>query len=260
MTAHDWAQRLASGVPIGEPVVVVTAHPDDESLFAGAALARMRDLTLVLLTDGAPADMGDARRSCFATREDYADARADELRHALAVLAPHARLVRYDVPDQAAVTHLSAIVGRLTHDLAGAALVLTHPYEGGHPDHDAAACAVARATLRLESEGQPTPAIAEFACYRTVDGTRMFGRFAADPACPEQVRPLDADDRDRIDRALAAHATQAAVFGRWRPEVERWRAAPAYDFTAPPPGEAILYDGFGWPLTSARWRELAAAC
>ena len=260
MTAHDWARRLASGVPIDKPVAIVTAHPDDETLFAGAALARMSDLALVLLTDGAPEDMGDARRNGFATRQDYAEARADELRRALTALAPHARLIRYDLPDQQAIANLAVIVDRLAHDLAGAALAITHPYEGGHPDHDAAACAVRRAVRRLADQGQPAPALVEFACYPTVGGKRAFGRFVPDPACPEQVRPLDASDRERVERAIAAHATQAVMFGAWRPEAERWRAAPPYDFTAPPPGEAPLYDGFGWPLTSARWRELADSC
>jgi len=253
VTAAEWARVLASGVPVTEPVALVVAHPDDETLFAGAALGRLHELTVIMVTDGAPADMGDARRLGFASREEYAAARAGELRSALAVLAPQARLVHYEVADQEAVAHLPALVERLARDLAGAAAVLTHPYEGGHPDHDAVACAVHRAVAGL---AEP-PAIVEFACYARFDGTREFGRFVADPARPEQVRLLDPADAARVETALAAHVSQAAVFGAWRPRAERWRAAPAYDFAAPPPGEACLYDEFGWTLTSARWRELA---
>lgn len=254
MTAHDWARRLAAGGPIGAPTALVVAHPDDETLFAGSALARLTDITVILVTDGAPEDMGDARRAGFATGQDYAAARAAEMQAALAVLAPHARLVSYRVPDQRTVERLGEVTRRLADDLAAMALVLTHPYEGGHPDHDAVACAVHRAAARL---GAGAPAIVEFACYACFDGLREFGRFVPHPAAPEQVRPLDPADRDRLERALAAHATQAAVFGRWRPLAEHWRAAPAYDFAAPPPGETCLYDQFGWPLTSARWRALA---
>jgi len=255
MTADDWAQMLASGARIDAPVAIVVAHPDDETLFAGALLRRLSDARVVMVTDGAPEDMADARRLGIATREEYAAVRARELGSALEALGFGGRLVRYGVPDQRAVHALPALVERLRGDLAGVELVVTHPYEGGHPDHDAVACAVSRAMAGMAAP----PAVVEFACYARFGGERIWARFVADDACPERVRALDAEDRDRIDAALAAHASQAAVFGPWRPEVERWRAAPAHDFAAPPRAEACLYDGFGWTLTSARWRE-AAAC
>lgn len=253
--AHAWAERLAGGGRIAEPVAVVVAHPDDETLFAGPVLRRLANATLILLTDGAPEDMGDARRLGFATRADYARARAVELDHALAALGAAARLVRYEVPDQRAVERIGEVAARLAVDLAGHAAVITHPYEGGHPDHDAAALAVRRAAERL---APAAPAIVEFACYAQFGGERVWSRFVDTPTCPERLRMLDEDDRARLDAALAAHATQAAVFGAWRPTVERWRAAPPYDFALPPPGEACLYDGFGWAMTSQAWRAHAA--
>ncbi|HET8611688.1 MAG TPA: hypothetical protein VFL92_02875, partial [Sphingomonas sp.] len=96
-------------------------------------------------------------------------------------------------------------------------------------------------------------------CYHAHEGERRFGRFWPDPDHPEQTRLIPSAERLRLDAAIAAHATQATVIGGWRPEVERWRTAPAYDFTAPPPPDACLYDGFGWAMTSARWRERACA-
>lgn len=249
MTADEWAARLAGGGPIDAPVALVVAHPDDETLWAGSALHRLRDLTLILLTDGAPEDMGDAHRLGFTTREEYARAREAELARALEALDAAPTLIRYDVRDQDAVRRLPAIVERLTADLAPAELVITHPYDGGHPDHDAAALAVSRAARAP---------VVEFACYAQLDGARAFGRFIPDPASPDHSRPLDAADRARVDAALAAHGSQVSVFGDWRPDAERWRAAPRYDFTRPPPGEAVLYDAFGWALTSDKWRAIAA--
>jgi len=254
--AHAWAERLAAGEAIGEPVALVVAHPDDETLFAGTALARFADLRLILVTDGAPHDMADARRLGFATRDAYRAARADELAAALAALGATPDLRRYDLPDQGATAALAALTDRLAGDLAGTALVVTHPYEGGHPDHDAVACAVHRAVARL---GPDAPAVVEFACYASFAGERHFWRFVDDPACPAHTRLIPPDERARMEAALLAHASQASVFGTLRPDAERWRAAPAYDYAAPPPGEACLYDGFGWAMTSARWRTHAAA-
>lgn len=247
--AEAFARRLASGDPIADPVAVVVAHPDDETLWAGSALRRFRDLTLIHLTDGAPQDMADARRLGFTTRAGYAAARAGELDRALAALECDARRIDYAIPDQQACLAMDELVGRLATDLAGMAAVITHPYEGGHPDHDAAAFAVARAA----------PVRVEFACYHEHDGARRFGSFWADPACPEAVRPLSPGDTARVETALAAHATQAAVIDGWRPAVERWRAAPVYDFSRAPPPGACLYDRFGWTLTGARWRGHAVA-
>lgn len=252
MSAADaFAARLAAGGPVAEPVALVVAHPDDETLWAGAALGRLKRATLVHLTDGAPEDMDDARRLGFATREAYAAIRAAELDAALAALDAAPRRLNYGIVDKQAVDRLDDVARRLAGDLAGVAAILTHPYEGGHPDHDAAALACAVAARRL---GVP---LVEFACYHQRDGTRVFGAFWPDPAAPEHVRPLDEAERARVEAAIAAHATQAGVVGQWRPAVERWRAAPDYDFALPPPPGESLYDGFGWAITSAAWRERA---
>jgi LmbE family N-acetylglucosaminyl deacetylase len=257
--SHAFAQRLAGGAPIPEPVALVVAHADDETLWAGAALPRLSRLTLVHLTDSAPADMADAGRLGFATRADYARARADELEVALAALDAKPDRIAYGLPDKEAAAHLPDLVARLAHDLRDAVAILTHPYEGGHPDHDTAALAVRAAADRIGGRTGRRPSLAEFACYHQQAGARRFGHFWPDPDCPEQVRPLDPDERGRVARAIAAHGSQAAVIDGWCPQAERWRAAPAYDFTAPPPPGASLYDGFGWSITSGRWRRLAEA-
>ncbi|WP_375392253.1 PIG-L family deacetylase [uncultured Sphingomonas sp.] len=251
MSAGDrWAARLAGGDGIAERVAVVVAHPDDETLWAGPLLGRLGDGLLIHLTDGAPAAMTDARRLGFATRAAYAAARAAELDAALTALGYTGERRGYGVRDQAAVLVLEALETRLTADLAGATVVVTHPYEGGHPDHDAAALAVRRAADRLAIP------VVEFACYHQLEGQRVFGRFWPGPR--EHTRPIAPAEAARIDAGLRAHVTQADVFGAWRPSEERWRAAPRYDFMAPPPPGEALYDGFGWTMTSARWREAAA--
>lgn len=247
----DFAARLASGERIDAPVAIVVAHPDDESLWLGTALRRLPNATLIHLTDGAPDDMSDAHRLGFATREDYAAARAQELDDALCALGVDPRRLAYGFTDQSLALRLPALTNRLSVDLGGMHAVITHAYEGGHPDHDAAAFAVRRAF-----GGQRV----EFAAYHLAGRRPAWGRFWPDPDRPEHVRPLDTEERARVCRAIDAHVTQRDVTGGFRPVEERWRIAPDYDFTAPPPPGAALYDGFGWAMTSARWRELAARC
>lgn len=253
-----WAARFASGDQIREPVAVVVAHADDETLFAGPLLGRLDHGLLIHLTDSAPRDMSDATRLGFATRADYAAQRAAELDVALHALGAGVARIGYGVPDQEAVERLAEIAGRLAEDLSEVAVVATHAYEGGHPDHDAASCAVAIAVEKITQAGGRGPAVVEFPSYRLMDGERVWARFRPDPGSPEHVRAFDPDDAARVDAALAAHASQAAVIEGWRPRAERWRAAPAYDFSAPPPSGACLYDGFGWTLTSDAWRARAA--
>ena len=250
LAGEAWARRFASGEPISERVVVVVAHPDDETLWAGALLGRLDDGLLIHLTDGAPADGADARRLGFASRAAYAATRATELDTALAALGYRGARKGYGVRDQEAAGAVDALIERLSVDLAGAAAVITHPYEGGHPDHDAAALAVRRAADRVGA------AVVEFACYHKREGNRVFGAFWPGPS--EAARTLLPAESARIDEALRAHASQSHVFGQWRPDHERWRAAPDYDFAAPPPPDEALYDDYGWAMTTRRWREVVA--
>ncbi|HET8612029.1 MAG TPA: PIG-L family deacetylase, partial [Sphingomonas sp.] len=158
MTAEDFAGRLAGGEPIAEPVALIVAHPDDECLWAGAALPRLERLLLIHITDGAPRDMADAHRLGFENREAYARARAGELDRALDALGVAPERLAYGFPDQEAVEHLGELVDRLARDCAGAAALVTHPYEGGHPDHDAAALAARLAAERIGRKWGTLPA------------------------------------------------------------------------------------------------------
>src|SRR3954471_21092138 len=126
--------RLVDGLAPRDRVVLVVAHPDDETIGCGAHLSNWADaITIVHVTDGAPPDDSDARAAGCATPAEYAALRRRELHHALAIasVGPE-RLVCLDVGDQRAVRNVASIASRLARVFIGreATIVVTQPYEG----------------------------------------------------------------------------------------------------------------------------------
>jgi LmbE family N-acetylglucosaminyl deacetylase len=184
--------RLAAGDCVAERIVIIVAHPDDETIGLGAQLGRFDDALLVHVTDGAPRDGEDARNYGFASVADYAAARQAELAAALrAGGAARLRGLVLGIPDKEAGHDLAGLARRIAGMLRAeaAACVFTHAYEGGHPDHDSAAFAV-HAACRLAAS---PPAIIEMPFYHRSDG-RI-------PSCFSIVIPAEAGIHFSTDRA-----------------------------------------------------------
>lgn len=153
--AHaDWAevQPLALDEP-GRPcdrLVVVAAHPDDESLGAGGLIALAHDLDrrvyVVLLTAGE----GSHPESPTVPAHELAARRLEEAQKALDVLAPGSPLVFLGVPDGDVAEAEDGVVRSLVDLLGdGRNAVLVAPWRlDGHPDHEAAGRAAAAAARR----------------------------------------------------------------------------------------------------------------
>ena len=148
-TWAGWGRIPEYVLPAAGRVVAVAAHPDDEVLGVGGALARLAaaglDVTVVSVTDGEGSHPGSTRL----TPERLADVRAGELREALRKLgADGARIKRLRLPDTRVAEHEERLTARLADLLAGAVLCLA-PWTGDvHSDHEAAGRAALAASRR----------------------------------------------------------------------------------------------------------------
>lgn len=236
-------------------VALVAAHPDDETIGAGASLHLFRRLLLVHVTDGAPRRLQDAAAAGFASAVSYAEARRRELKAALDIGGADPELVILGAPDQEASLQLADLTATLAHLLRqhDARCVITHPYEGGHPDHDAAALVTHRAAAYAHG-----PDILEMTSYHAEpDGGVAAACFLPNgPAAT--VIALSEAERARKRAMLKCFVSQRLSLDQFGTGREPFRTAPRYDFTAPPHSGMLHYERGDPRMSGARWRELAA--
>ncbi len=243
-------------------VMVVSAHPDDETIGAGSLLAELEDPTLIHVTDGAPRDLRDALANGFSSRADYATARLRELHNALATGGIACmESVQLNFADQEASLKLVELTCALVDHIRRLRpeIIVTHPYEGGHPDHDATAFGVhaARAILCLHED--PVPKVVEMTSYHSSFGEMAVARFLSAYGIEQTELHLSPEQRQIKRRMFDCFVTQQKVLAAFPIESEKFRLAPVYNFTEPPHSGQLFYEQFCWGMTSARWCKLTRA-
>ncbi|HSP52801.1 MAG TPA: PIG-L family deacetylase [Cryobacterium sp.] len=183
-------------------LVVVAAHPDDETLGAGGLIARAAragvPVTVVVLTNGEASHP----RSSTHDPARLAALRRVEVTAAVAALAPAALVRLLDLPDGSLAGRLEEATQAISAEIGagGPGTWLVAPWSlDGHPDHAAAAEAARHATRERQVSLFEYPI---WAWHWSRPG---------DPVWPdERVWTLDLapDDQQRKARAMALHRSQ----------------------------------------------------
>ncbi|MDJ0314896.1 PIG-L family deacetylase [Arthrobacter sp. H35-D1] len=204
-------------------IVVVAAHPDDETLGAAGLLQRAasRNVPIVVLV----ATLGENSHPASPTHTpgQLAAVRRIELENALKTLAPASQHMVLGLPDGQVAEHLFALEQAITAAAqpGGHSTLIVAPWSAdGHTDHDAAGIAAAKAAAATGSTlleypiwwwhwGSPThndmawPALRKF----EMDETEQDVKGSAVSSHASQVAPLSdaVGDETLLSPALLSH-------------------------------------------------------
>ena len=239
---------------------VIVAHPADEVVGAGCLISKLIDVTVLHVTDGAPGDMQDAKAAGFDARSEYARARKKECLAALAIAnVPEDRVIDLEIIDQRASSCLADLAKKIATFLqqSAADIVVTHPYEGGHPDHDATAFATHAALRLMKQNGFKPPVIFEMGLHPSEDFKAKVPDFL--PGTERETTTLLLDDRakEMKQRMFACFETQRESLDASPIGPEKFRQPLAYDFSSPPQPGKLHYEKFDWAPRSHEWQSLA---
>jgi LmbE family N-acetylglucosaminyl deacetylase/SAM-dependent methyltransferase len=209
-------------------LVVVAAHPDDESLGAGGLIATAAAAGLAVYVVLLTAGEASHPESPTLSRHALATRRLAEAERALGILAPEAPLVFLGAAD-GGVAQVEAAVTSSLVDLIGdgRSTLLVAPWRhDGHTDHEAAGRAAAAAAHRTGARlaeypiwmwHKDDPADAPWARMRRIDLSPQVTqrKWLAIHAHATQVRPLSDSPSDAVmlsGHVLAHFATGVEHF------------------------------------------------
>ena len=239
---------------------VIVAHPADEIVGAGCLISKLVDVTVLHITDGAPGDMHDAAAAGFKDVSDYARARRQECLAALAIVnVPEERVLEFAVQDHYAAQCLADLTKRITIFLqqSAADIVITHPYEGGHPDHDATAFATHAALRLMKENGFRPPVLFEMALHPSADFKAKLPEFL--PGAEREMTTLLLDERaqELKQRMFDCFESQRESLEVSPVGPEKFRQPSNYDFSNPPQNGKLHYENFDWAPRRDQWQSLA---
>lgn len=260
-TASEVLEFFCGSEEILLRTAIIAAHPDDEVIGASSRLPLLKNVHVIHTTDGAPKNMLDAKAAGFENNSDYSRARRQELHRALEIAGiPAERCLELGFKDQETSFSLITLSKRLEELLRELRpdIILTHAYEGGHPDHDSTAFAVHIAASSIYGKGFAPPVLIEFTSYHDSHGQIRTSEFLS--GMDQRTCNIVLSEEERIikKRMLDCFVTQKNVLSVFNIEKEAFRFAPFYDFLKPPHEGTLYYEHFDWGIKGDEWRRLSA--
>jgi LmbE family N-acetylglucosaminyl deacetylase len=231
-----------------ERPLILVAHQDDEALGCSLLLQRSTSPVVVFATDGAPQDPYFWSKA--GSRARYAAMR--RLEGLLACRAMHIKEVEFlpkltetqEFMDQRLYRSLPLASMRLQDivDRYGPQYIVSHAYEGGHPDHDS--CAF---LARVLADGNQLP-LWEFPLYHRNNDRYTRQEFIScsgkEIACTGSLIEMEVKAN-----AICAYASQRDVLRDFNWSTELYRPAERYDFAKRPHGGKVNYETWGWNVS-----------
>ena len=231
---------------IGQRILILVPHPDDEIVGCTAAIARARAtgrdvFTLYLTTGVAPVETQWPWQRADQTtrvrrRRNEAVRVAERLGvQPLAFLDWPARTLR-DHLDEARA-HIAGVLADRTFAID---TVWAPAYEGGHQDHD-----VTNMLASTLAGGPGGVQCLEFAEYNFRDQAVRCHEFVV-PSRDDVVLVLAAQERQLKADLLDAYASERANLRHIEIGRERFRPLARYDYSRPPHASPLFYERFQW--------------
>ncbi len=256
--AYRWVEHLSACDPPERRharSLILVAHPDDESVGIGGRLHRLGEVWIAYLTTGVSAAAKPEAQAQQALQ------RRRELQAALTLAqVPNSRAIGLGtVGENEAPSQLVYLVTQLEMLLEGLEpdVVVTHPYEGGHADHDAAAFIARAVSLRLRRRQHPCPVLLEMASSHDGSGQLHSGSFAAGPGGRGKAALLTTAEQELKCAMLDCFGSRSQALENVTREFERFRAAPPVSFRQLPHRAPPRRERATSPLHGERFRSLA---
>ena len=138
----------------------------------------------------------------------------------------------------AAMAALRGLAGGL-----GTSAILTHAYEGGHPDHDA--CSFLGHAL---GKDLMLPVWEMPLYHRDQEGLMRRQQFLCGSGEEFELQPRG-EELERKRRMVDEYKSQHHAIRDFPLAPERFRPQPTYDYCRPPHPKTLNYEAWGWPMT-----------
>jgi LmbE family N-acetylglucosaminyl deacetylase len=244
---------------INDRILLLVAHPDDETIGFGGHISHCPNLYLVHLTEGSPQNLKYANYCGCTNQEEYAKLRMSELRSALTISSfDYNHYSNLQCVDLGVIYSIEKVIGdvlRIIKEIQPE-VILTHPYEGGHPDHDCAAF-IAQESIKIISEHNKTSDIRrmEFTCYHGKNGYMETGTFLDHSEKTITVQ-LSQEKKQMKEKMLNCFNSQKEMLSLFYTDKEIFRTAPEYSFSKLPHEGKLLYEQMDMGIESKCWRNI----